>query len=87
MMRPLTLPPSLPPSPPFLFPSLPQCNHRIFGHRSFRLGQEKVVEAALSLRDVFVLMPTGGGKSLCYQLPACLTPGMTRGRDGERGGG
>ncbi|EWM25969.1 dna helicase [Nannochloropsis gaditana] len=54
-----------------------QCNHRIFGHRSFRLGQEKVVEAALSLRDVFVLMPTGGGKSLCYQLPACLTPGIT----------
>src|SRR5271155_5580171 len=50
---------------------------RIFGFDEFRAGQEAVVRDALAGRDVLALMPTGGGKSLCYQLPALLQPGVT----------
>jgi ATP-dependent DNA helicase RecQ len=50
---------------------------RIFGFDGFRAGQEEVVRDALAGRDVLALMPTGGGKSLCFQLPAMLRPGVT----------
>ncbi|GAH02818.1 unnamed protein product [marine sediment metagenome] len=42
----------------------------------FKPSQEQITRAVLSDRDVFAAMPTGGGKSLCYQLPALLIPGM-----------
>ena len=48
-----------------------------FGHDAFRPGQEALVDAALSGRDALGIMPTGGGKSLCYQVPALLLPGVT----------
>ena len=51
--------------------------HRIFGFTAFRPGQEAVVGDALAGRDVIALMPTGGGKSLCFQLPALLQPGVS----------
>jgi ATP-dependent DNA helicase RecQ len=48
-----------------------------FGHRAFRAGQEHLVAAVLSGRDVLAVMPTGSGKSLGYQLPAVVLPGTT----------
>ena len=50
---------------------------RYFGHAAFRGGQEALIDAILSGRDVLGVMPTGGGKSVCYQLPALLLPGLT----------
>ena len=48
-----------------------------FGHEGFRPGQGELVEGILQGRDVLGVMPTGGGKSVCYQLPALLLPGVT----------
>ncbi|MEZ6025655.1 MAG: ATP-dependent DNA helicase RecQ [Planctomycetota bacterium] len=49
----------------------------VFGHDGFREGQEEVVDAVLESRDVLCVMPTGAGKSLCYQLPALVRGGLT----------
>ena len=50
---------------------------KYFGHTSFRPAQETVIDALLSGRDVLGVMPTGAGKSVCFQIPALLLPGVT----------
>src|SRR4249919_443775 len=50
---------------------------KTFGFADFRAGQDDIIRAILDGRDVLAVMPTGGGKSLCYQLPALLRDGLT----------
>src|SRR5260370_4472861 len=50
---------------------------QFFGFSSFRPLQEEIIRDALAGRDVLALLPTGGGKSLCFQLPALARPGLT----------
>src|SRR5437867_3963054 len=63
----------MPSDAPQLLPLLKQ----YFGFASFRPLQEQIIRDALAGRDVFALLPTGGGKSLCFQLPALARPGLT----------
>lgn len=64
----------LPPAPP---PEALALLKQRFGFDGFRAGQAEVVSAVLAGRDALCILPTGGGKSLCYQLPALLKPGVT----------
>lgn len=50
---------------------------KYFGYDSFRNGQEQLIDAVISGRDVFGIMPTGAGKSMCYQIPALMLSGIT----------
>src|ERR1700744_621331 len=50
---------------------------RTFGYDSFRPQQREIIDATLAGKDVFALLPTGGGKSLCFQLPALMRDGVT----------
>jgi len=56
---------------------LDAANYYIFGNESFRPNQREICEACVANEDVFVLMPTGGGKTLCYALPAVCSEGVT----------
>jgi ATP-dependent DNA helicase RecQ len=72
--------PPPPGAPPGGRPTLAEAREvlqRFFGYPDFRGGQRAAVQAALAGRDVLVLMPTGGGKSLCFQVPALALPGLT----------
>ena len=59
------------------YPHLEQALKYHFGYDQFRPGQRQIIENALQNRDLMVVMPTGGGKSLCFQLPALLKKGLT----------
>ena len=76
-------PPAVPPQPearmtaPVLTSELNNLLHSAFGFSSFRPNQETVCRAAIEGRDVLLVMPTGSGKSLCYQLPGIARGGTT----------
>lgn len=50
---------------------------QVFGYQQFRAGQSDIIDTVTGGRDCLVVMPTGGGKSLCYQIPALMLPGLT----------
>ena len=55
--------------------SLETLNH-YWGHTQFRSPQEEIIEAVLEKRDVVAILPTGGGKSICFQIPALMQEGI-----------
>ncbi len=59
-----------------MYRSAPEILREIYGYDAFRPGQEAIINAVVEGRDCLVLMPTGGGKSLCYQIPAMVRPGV-----------
>ena len=65
------------PVQPFVSSEWLKVLNRVFGFPGFRPHQEDIVQAIQGGRDVFAVMPTGGGKSLCYQLPSRVLPGTT----------
>lgn len=69
------MPKSLP--RPMLPPAALATLESVFGYRAFREGQEEIISVVLAGRDVFAVMPTGSGKSMCYQLPALMQDGLT----------
>ncbi len=56
--------------------SLHEILQRYFGYDDFRQHQEEIIAEMISGADAMVLMPTGGGKSLCFQIPALIRPGV-----------
>ncbi|MCU0566363.1 MAG: DNA helicase RecQ [Oculatellaceae cyanobacterium Prado106] len=64
------------PQPAPSFDSLEAALKHFFGYDRFRPGQKEIIEAAIANQDQLVIMPTGGGKSMCFQLPALLKPGL-----------
>jgi len=57
-------------------PSLPDVLHRYWGYSSFRPLQREAMDAVVGGRDSVVVLPTGGGKSLCFQAPSLVRPGL-----------
>ena len=57
--------------------NIQQALKKYYGYSTFKPGQEEIISSILSGREVLGIMPTGGGKSVCYQLPALLMPGLT----------
>ncbi|MEM8020782.1 ATP-dependent DNA helicase RecQ [Morganella morganii] len=58
-------------------PDADAIQRQIFGYQQFRAGQSDIIDTVTGGRDCLVVMPTGGGKSLCYQIPALMLPGLT----------
>ena len=69
-------PASLVPSAQTTMPDALSLLKQYYGHAAFRPGQRELIEAAACGRDVLGILPTGGGKSVCYQIPALITPGL-----------